>query len=262
MEMKGYPFLEHHVKTAFDLFIVSDIMTSPVVVVREIETAGQLEKLLASTNVCGFPVVKDTTEEYVGFIRRDQVVALLECSVFMEEKKQDLTQSALIMNVLKDAHHKNFHRVLLRDDDIYTGRSKHTVRTSRMSSNVDWLQDNFLRTREGDHVMVGADDILPMRQSILSVGSTSVDLSEDGALIVNLAPGDAHKHVDISAAMNRGAYAVVENTPLSKAYKLFAALGLRTLPVLGDGGKVVGILSRSNFEPDFMSERTGMDMHQ
>jgi CBS-domain-containing membrane protein len=77
---------------------------------------------------------------------------------------------------------------------------------------------------------------------------------------VKISSDEKEKLVDIGAAMNRGAYNVVQNTPLSKTYEIFTALGLRTLAVLGENGSVVGIVTRSNLLPDYMQARTGLDM--
>jgi CBS-domain-containing membrane protein len=79
-------------------------------------------------------------------------------------------------------------------------------------------------------------------------------------LVVKLSEIERHKLVDIGAAMNRGAYSVVQNTPLSKTYEIFTALGLRTLCVLGHNGSVVGIVTRSNLLPEYMESRTGLQM--
>ncbi|KAL7549127.1 hypothetical protein ACHAWF_012401 [Thalassiosira exigua] len=55
--------------------------------------------------------------------------------------------------------------------------------------------------------------------------------------------------VDLASVANRGTYTVPEFCPVSKAYRLFTALGLRHIVVLGghSGGKVVGILTRASF---------------
>ena len=87
-------------------------------------------------------------------------------------------------------------------------------------------------------------------------------MKKKGMLVVYTDPKDRHMSVDIGATMNRGAYSVTEGCPVSKAYEMFTALGLRHLVVLGGegGGEVKGILTRSNFNLEFMENRTGCEM--
>eukprot|EP00537_Pseudo-nitzschia_pungens_P002124 CAMPEP_0172361830 /NCGR_PEP_ID=MMETSP1060-20121228/5602_1 /TAXON_ID=37318 /ORGANISM="Pseudo-nitzschia pungens, Strain cf. cingulata" /LENGTH=986 /DNA_ID=CAMNT_0013084211 /DNA_START=98 /DNA_END=3058 /DNA_ORIENTATION=- len=65
--------------------------------------------------------------------------------------------------------------------------------------------------------------------------------------------------LDLAAVMNRGAYSVPEDFPLSKAYNLFTLLGLRWIVVVGgaDGGTVVGLLTRESFLELNLKEKTG-----
>ena len=146
---------------------------------------------------------------------------------------------------------------LLRDDDIYNQYSQRTA--IRLRTENSWFHDNVLRTSGGNTVVIGSDEIMP-DGSIAKGGHTVVDHDENGKLMVKLSAAERSSVVDVAAAMNRGAYSVVQNTPLSKAYLLFTALGLRTLPVLGQNGCVVGIISRSNLLPEYMELRTGLRM--
>ena len=67
--------------------------------------------------------------------------------------------------------------------------------------------------------------------------------------------------VDLAAVMNRGAFSVTENFPVSKAYTMFTLLGLRWIVVVGepDGGTVVGVLTRESFMASNLKEKTGID---
>jgi len=66
--------------------------------------------------------------------------------------------------------------------------------------------------------------------------------------------------VDLAAVANRGTYTVPEFCPVSKAYKLFTALGLRHIVVLGGstGGEVVGVLTRASFLDYHIEEESGL----
>lgn len=81
MKLKGYPYLEHSKDDCYDVFMVSDVMSSPPVTVREKERALTLVQLLRNTTYNGFPVV-DENGRFKGLVRRKQIVALMECGVF------------------------------------------------------------------------------------------------------------------------------------------------------------------------------------
>uniref|UniRef100_A0A6U9VP36 Chloride channel protein n=1 Tax=Pseudo-nitzschia australis TaxID=44445 RepID=A0A6U9VP36_9STRA len=67
--------------------------------------------------------------------------------------------------------------------------------------------------------------------------------------------------VDLAAVMNRGAFSVTEDFPVSKAYTLFTLLGLRWIVVVGgpDGSTVVGLLTRESFIASNLKEKTEVD---
>ena len=121
--------------------------------------------------------------------------------------------------------------------------------------------------------------------SALPTEFASIAEDVDGKVFVAWLNPDYEYHwVNIGAVMNRGAYCVryahlvsfvvsttiadhfplsfnsSEFCPVSKAYNLFTMMGLRHLIVLGgeSGGEVVGVLSRANFLPDYIKDRTGV----
>ena len=57
-------------------------MTSPVICLGPRERVQSLVKLLRETEHNAFPVVHPDTKEFMGLVRRDQLVALLEFGVF------------------------------------------------------------------------------------------------------------------------------------------------------------------------------------
>ena len=83
MELKGYPFLEHIDHHSLDMYSVDDVMSYPVVTFKISETASTIEKILNNVNHHAFPVV-DEKRHLLGIVRRDQLVALLECGIYVE----------------------------------------------------------------------------------------------------------------------------------------------------------------------------------
>lgn len=245
------------------------ILHSPVVTVNDIETAGTLETILRENAFSAFPVVSMTSKEYIGVIRRDQLVALLECGIYIEMASQlGRTKTSQVREVMQTANLHETSQALIRDDDIFTHRTRkdsspHTGKKGHkkvlsLANEHSWLKDNVVHT-EGGNVLIGSDEAMP-EGSIPSGAPTVVEYDDLGNLVVKLSDIESQKLVDIGAAMNRGAYSVVQNTPLSKTYEIFTALGLRTLCVLGHNGSVVGMVTRSNLLPKYMESRTGLQM--
>lgn len=84
MEINHYPYLDHEDKKGFDIFQVRDIMSAPPLTVSPRERVADLVKMLKTNNHHGFPVVDPITDKFLGLVRRDQLVALIECGVFDE----------------------------------------------------------------------------------------------------------------------------------------------------------------------------------
>lgn len=255
MELKEYPYLEHTIKEGFDVCTISDVMSSPVVTFNGVETAGHVEYILKNTTHEGFPVLDQETRQYVGVVRRDQLVACMECGVYVETLAADMEQNLYVdVNQEKQLENVNF---VLAESNLGNSQSLDKSGTTHNVHNThSWLEDNIMR---GGSAVASSADSLP-HSGIVDRRSV-VEYNREGNLVVNLSSEEQLLHLDIAAVMNMGAYTVTQNCPLSKAYVLFAAMGLRHLPVLGRDGNVVGMVSRSNFLPEYMEERTGLEMH-
>lgn len=84
IEVNGYPYLEHNDRRALDIFPVRDIMNPNPVTIGPREEAISIVKLLGESEHHAFPVVDPDTSRFLGLVRRDQLVALLECGVFVD----------------------------------------------------------------------------------------------------------------------------------------------------------------------------------
>lgn len=93
MSLKGYPYLEDKEARVYDMHEVGDIMSEPAVTVRAYEKAKHLVELLENSSRNGFPVV-DTNGKFLGLVRRNQIVALLECGVFEDDDGQQSQPSS------------------------------------------------------------------------------------------------------------------------------------------------------------------------
>lgn len=265
MHLKGYPYRDLYVKSGYDIVDVTHIMTTPVVTLKEIETVARLMHILKKTTHNGFPVV-DKTETFVGLIRRDQIVALIECGIYCGESNNKPSTSidssvVLAENTTTD---NNFQKVNLG------ARHRKTTRHRRNDSEDislrpenEWYRDSVLKPTVGGRmssILRGTAEILPTgtRQRR---NRTRVHLGDHGCLVVDAPHDEVSEHVDIAAAMNCAARSVMERCPISQAYILYASCGLRHLTVLASGGRVSGIITRKNLDPEFLEEMTGIGSH-
>lgn len=342
MELKCYPYLEHEDNHLYDINAVSDVMSYPVVTMKKSDTAGNIVHILNTTSHNGFPVVDDF-DHLLGIVRRDQLVALLECGIYEETSpwfskefqyyrnvepfpSHDVDSSSLTVRLSRSATNYNdlqkeeeilveddlrfsfyaqdddeissdaqlfedsriFQNHVKRDstlmnlallirDDRYTSNDKLSpIATNSLNSfrtncsheyestteeetNDEWLRDN-VRSLPNNTLTLGPDESLPLCNILCRNSKTAVRIGDGGKLLVDLNPNEYNKHIDIQAVMSRASHCVVENCPLSSAFKTFTVLGLRHLCVLGNNGgkrqgKVVGILSRSNLCQSYINEK-------
>jgi CBS domain-containing protein len=110
------------------------------------------------------------------------------------------------------------------------------------------------------------DSTMLMTNSIQSVATGFARIGKDpieGNVVISwLNPAHHNDVVNLEAVMNQGAYCVPEYFPVSKAYRLFAKLGLRWIVVIGGdtGGEVTGMLTRKNLLDSHIYTETGIDM--
>ena len=296
IEVNHYPYLEREEKKAYDMFPVSTIMSRPVTCLGPRERVQTLVKLLRESNHNGFPVVDPATREFLGLVRRDQLVALLEFGVWDEDTTAPNSGSStptpkwtpqpgigksplmhLAYHIKDDRYEyvddtKVTHSQMEEDDeeeDIYdTNAWISTVRSA-----CEHLDEVNEATAQAALI---ANDDLPL--SSLSKGEFShrnddkIDTKESKAVtkpligtnhrgnlfIAWMDPAYKRHWVRVAAVMNRGTYTVNQHCPVSKAHAMFTALGLRHLIVLGAQGRVVGILTRINLLKESIQERTGV----
>ena len=86
MELKHYPYLEHHVHRSYDQHTIGEAMSRNVTCLRAVEKAETIEAVLNDTSHNGFPVLSKAGN-FLGIVRRDQLVAMLESCVFIEGRE-------------------------------------------------------------------------------------------------------------------------------------------------------------------------------
>jgi CBS domain-containing protein len=294
LEVKNFPYLEHRDKKLYDVILVKDIMSSAPQSLGSRERAGALVKLLRESYHSGFPVVEPGTGKLHGLVRRDQLVALLECGIFDDEQEDDENSWEMPPTSSNKEHLDDelFHMAYHIKDDRYEHLSTETnVQPQPKQSKPRTTQQQNEKPHSSTHraMAVGDGPLPPLRPdsttgsvSLKDDGSVTASCTDsktggtgrDGCAVVGtndqgtvfiqwMAPEYRRRLVNVAAVMNQGTYTVTELCPVSKAYYLFTALGLRHLIVLGgeSGGEVAGILTRINFLEEFIEERTGYRMY-
>ena len=286
MEVSNYPFLEvKKVPKLYDVYPVRQIMSSPATTIGPRERVSTIVRLLRETAHNGYPVVDPNTGRFLGLVRRDQLVALVECGIFEKDSQSDAADGEAIQKpvlpgnpsteseryghesskVLKAPSSKpskagTVPNTLEEDDDFDHNAWFVATRQARrhFEIQVDGKADDSMRTVEDSMPLPNTMGI-QQRFSFSKGGQTSestqrsystVSLNERGNVYISwVDPEIEDSWVPVHDVMNLGTYCVREAAPVSKAYKMFTDLGLRHLVVLGgsSGGEVVGILTRINF---------------
>jgi H+/Cl- antiporter ClcA len=276
IEIKSYPYLEHEEVKHYDVFDVGNIMSAPPRCLNYRETASTIARLLEESTHNGFPVIDKSVEgdegRFLGLVRRDQLVALLECGIFMtpEEMEEFAEVEQFQPGTPRSGKggvwgpppgvSKNpmmnlaFH---IKDDRYQDVTEAASQNLAEEYDQVAWV--NSIRKHYANLDAKGLPPIVTesMQANIKGARGYSktrygwVGTNAGGLVAVRLNPTYATRWVNIAAVMNRGTYTVTEFCPVSKALNMFTALGLRHLVVLGGstGGSVVGILTRANLLP-------------
>lgn len=280
MELRGYPFLEHVTKPSYDMYTAGDVMSEALSTVNTKTTAAFVEDLLATTPHSAFPVV-DAGGHYRGIVRRDQLVAVLECKIYIESE-EPCHEASKCQSADNEVDHKwannlrkdytLMNRALRIDDGLYRSfrlrRAAATQMKQKDSAHVEsqgsfpgegattWLEGNVLTSEHDDEIIL-ADDTLPAGTVPHGEeGSTRAVLKKmDGNIIIAIPPTERLYHVDVGAIMNKGAISVQEDCPLSRAFDIFTSMGLRHMPVLKSDGTVAGMITRFDLSEEYVRER-------
>ena len=97
MASAGYPFLEPHSERRFATLCAEDVMTSPVVCLREIDTADRVADVLRGTTHHAFPVIDpghDGERKYlIGMVLRYQLEVMLRKRAFLPVEAEEAEEA-------------------------------------------------------------------------------------------------------------------------------------------------------------------------
>ena len=231
MELKQYPFLIHYTKTHYDMFTAADIMNKNYHCINDIENAGAIESLLHCSLQQAFPVISQETKEYRGMIHRDQLVAALCDKGYLENMNSQMDQSE---------------ETLFDLEKIEQCDEKYDI--------SPYNRDDVLESYDGSKMIAEMEDTIHYGND-KNTKTPEDKLNEN--VIVHIPQNKKVKRVDVGSLMNRAAFTVLVDCPLSRAYDLFVSMGLSHLPVIGERGQVVGIISRQCLLEHNVEAKTG-----
>ena len=107
MELKNLPYLDHHVHQKYDLAKIGHFCSRNVITLGMISKVEEVAAVLNGCNHHGFPVV-DTFGKYVGMVRRDQLAALIECGIFVEELEELDIEQDIDIDIHMEGNDKSF----------------------------------------------------------------------------------------------------------------------------------------------------------
>lgn len=237
----------------------------------------------------GFPVVDPETKAFLGLVRRDQIIALIECSEFVEDGPMNVTDELEFVETNQMAasqlryppSHKNVADTPLMHYAYHIKDDRFDHILEQTDALLDQAEDKITRDEYDAHEwLISARrsrnhlsrlsllEEPPVKDSIRRTlpgirrdqRSAVVAVNAQGNLYVQwVSPSDRTKLVDIGGVMNRGTYCVTEFCPVSKVLALVTKLGLRHVVVLGGdhGSQVVGIITRMNLLPRYIKQKSG-----
>ena len=247
MSLRGYPFLEHRARPELDVYSAADVMTSPIVKLPMISNAGSIERILKTTPYSAFPVVEEEKECYQGMVRRDQLVAALECKIYVQDTLMGEEDNKVANQLHNDCSLMN--RALRIDDGLFRSVQYQIFRSDdvRQQAGSNWLDSSVQPSVWQDQIVLSGD-ALPKESVPRSVKESKRGVRENvGGNTMISVPTIAKLHgVDVGAIMNKCALSVHKNCPLSRVFDLFTSMGMRHLPVTDSEGKVAGMITRYN----------------
>lgn len=281
MELRDYPYLDHKEKPSYDSINTSDVMSKATKTIKMKPSARSIEDILATTPHSAFPVIDDTGH-YRGMVRRDQLIAALECKIYIEAVENIGIGRASVRSTADSATERGWashvrrdytlmNRALHIDDGLYRSfRFSRRAAAPSVDNDISdnnpgtfppaygdttWLEGNVLTSEHDDEIIL-ADDTLPAKTVPHGEGSSRAHLKKViGNIVISIPPEERLCHVDVGAIMNKCAISVLEDCPLSRTFDIFTSLGLRHLPVLKPDGKVVGMITRCNLNDDYVHEK-------
>ena len=227
------------------------------------------------------------TKAFLGLVRRDQIIALMECGQFEDVTDEEVDMDVSYNTSSSDSRSKRhwtpkagvtktplMHFAYHIKDDRYDHISEpsipHETTASLLAEDDYDTHDWLIMLRRFPVLNLPGVNLLdsnlprfgePPRTALpgFSDGHRGavVGVNKKGTVYVKwLPPANRVKYLNLGAVMNRGTYCVTEFCPVSKALSMFTKLGLRHLVVVGGSGgsQVVGMITRINLLRQYIKD--------
>jgi len=234
LNLKGIPFVEAEPSQEQQFQAACHIMKSPVVCLREIETVGNIYRVLDSCSHNGFPVVTTETKNLVGLATRNQLVVLLN----KLNKSRGRTWSTPTSRGQYGFSMAGGGSTGDFTEDYLTLLSELNTRGIQQSPAAPQVSDPSYAASLLEEGTRGLSDIHPL-DFCTSLSSTVSELPE-----IEFTAAQKELSIDLRPFMNPVPLAVQEACPVSRVFRVFRGLGIRHLAVTDVQNHVVGMITR------------------
>ena len=228
---------------------LSESRFSGVVCVRELESIGNIKRVLSRTTHHSFPVVKPSASTsdfhvYAGVISRHHLHRIL-----LHEMSSDAVDTALAYEQLVQSSSD--------EDDLswqwQSHRSRHQGRGARNGgvgvSRPKMASDGRAVNGSGRGSPDGIAMMAVRREPSSSSSSLSSRDADFSGLDHDSIGGDTIR-VDLRDYVDHAAMSIYNTTPVGRCYDIFVVMGCRCLVVVNENNAVVGILTRKDLLPE------------
>jgi len=242
---KKLKYIEHEPEWEMDLCVAADVMATPLVSFPIVVKISDIVDTLKRCRHNGFPVLSLHDED----------------APEPEPEPEEGNNSNAASRAAKEVPYGKFEGTILR-------AQLRNILSARYQTDGDDPQGLWHRVTAAspDDIQLDGDvEMYDMMATVRRAGREGISDWES----TDYQQADLERYVNLGAYMNAASYTVMENCPLTRAFKLFRNLGLRHLPVTDYQNHVVGMLTRASFSPhslhqvmhEFYSEEEKLQRH-
>ena len=207
-----------------------DLMASPVIGIREVETVARVLHVLSSTTHNGFPVYeRNSSNQLVGFILRSQLLILLGEKSYCDENGMYLRQP----NNLSVENYE------IRMDALM----HHAVHGGSEIVNALVSSDDESENSQEDGVDRVMSNAFKIMNNVSGHPSFADLLSEQDEVSASM-----EAFVNVAPFMDLGPITVRPATPAAHCHQMFVTMSLRHVCVTNTMNNVVGIITRKDLD--------------
>ena len=239
IELKCIPFLDHQPSApggvSLELYSASDVMASPVITLPAVCPVRQLVRVLSTRSHSAFPVVGSSATSGIE-----------SSSARPHDRNSDELGGDRFLGMIMLDHL----RALLCHEELFRPRGAHGVQRGEVRTPV--LEYSVLARLEESSLSHGKLDVRPRTETDqLRVRAYKEQGARDrksplwSSLLQKLdTPEHENLEINLMPYVNTSSFVVPRTMSLERTYLIFRTMGLRHLPVVDEGNRPIGMLSK------------------